>query len=187
MSALERKPSIVTNPTLYTTRNCDCFQENLLKGQSALRRYALSLTSDLTEAEDLVQETTLRALKNRRKFVENVNFNGWLTTIMRNIYLNDYERKSRHRELIDRSVDVYNVSMPAEGSYYTPDAAFNLAEIKSEIDKLGDIARIPFKMYLKGYKYAEIAEELDLPVGTIKSRIFFARKELQKNLIDLKY
>ena len=102
-------------------------------------------------------------------------------TMMRNIFLNNVERKGRKREMIDSNVDVYNVALLAEGSHYAPDAAFNLQEINNYIDELNELNRIPFRMYLDGNKYTEIAERLGLPVGTVKSRIFLARRQLQKN------
>lgn len=163
------------------------FKNKLVELQEIMHRYALSLTSDPNDAEDLMQETTLRALRNMEKFVENVNFRGWVLTIMRNIFLNNYERKSRQREMIDSSVDVHNVPILAEGGYMTPDGAMKLGEINDAIDNLSENTRIPFRMHVSGYKYSEIAQALGVPVGTVKSRIYFARQELQRNLRDLHY
>lgn len=164
----------------------ELFRDKLVKEQDMLLRYAYSLTSDLPEAEDLVQDTMLRALNNRGKYVENVNFNGWLITIMRNLFINNYQRKSRQREVIDKNVDIATLPHLTSGSYFQPDEAFNLGEINGAIDRLGEINRVPFRMFLSGYKYNEIAEKLDVPVGTIKSRIFWARKELQKSLSEMR-
>ncbi len=152
----------------------------------SLKKYAIALTSNVIDAEDLVQETILRAINKKNYFVEDKNLLGWLSTIMRNIHFNNYQQLSRKRELIDSNVKVDEVATVAEGSYFTPDGAYNLNEIYREIDRLGETSRVPFKMYLTGNKYSEIAQSLGLPVGTIKSRIFFARKELQKNLEELK-
>lgn len=162
-----------------------CFSERLVEEQSMLQRYAYSLTQDLADAQDLVQETTLKALHNRRKFVENVNFRGWLTTIMRNIFINSYMSRIRRWEIFDVNADPSKVFIPAKGSSFAPEDAFSLGEITQAIDRLGETNRIPFQMYLEGYKYNEIAEKLQVPVGTVKSRIHLARKVLQKDLREL--
>ena len=157
------------------------FEQRLLDLQDDMLRSALRLTNDKSEADDLVQETILRALDRSKQFVEDINFRGWIMTMMRNIFLNNVERKGRKREMIDSNVDVYNVALLAEGSHYAPDAAFNLQEINNYIDELNELNRIPFRMYLDGNKYTEIAERLGLPVGTVKCRNFLARRQLQKN------
>lgn len=162
------------------------FHQQLVEEQGMLLQYAYSLTKDLAEAEDLVQETALRALHKHRQFVKDVNFKGWLTTIMRSIFINTYQNRSRYWRYVDKNIDPMEVSIPAQGSYFAPDDAFHLSEIRGAIDRLGENARIPFKMYLDGYKYNEIAQELEVPIGTVKSRIFLARKELQKSLDELK-
>lgn len=157
------------------------FEKRLLEMQDDMLRSALRLTNDRSEADDLVQETTLRALDKSKQFVEDISFRGWIMTMMRNIFLNNMERTGRKREMIDSSVDVYNVALLAEGSHYAPDAAFNLKEINAYIDELNELNRVPFRMFLDGNKYTEIAEKLGLPVGTVKSRIFLARRQLQEN------
>ncbi len=157
------------------------FSDTLLGLQDNMRSFALSLTSDYDDAQDLIQDTTLRILKNRDKFVDNVNFKGWVLTVMRNIFINNYHKSVRTQNIIDSSVDAYNLTVLSEG---TTDSPVRLKEIYSSIDKLSDLLRIPFKMYIAGYKYNEIADKLDVPLGTIKSRIFLARKELQKTLSD---
>ncbi len=162
------------------------FRESLLDVQNNLRRYALKLTKDVNDADDLMQDTTLRALKNADKYVENANFKGWMMTIMYNIYLNNRDRLDRQRKLIDSNVDVSNVSVLVSGGYSTPDGSYNIKEIYGAVDRLSGHIRTPFSMYLSGYKYAEIAEHLDIPIGTVKSRIFFARKVLQQELKEMR-
>lgn len=162
------------------------FQSNLQEVQENLRRYALKLTQDTNDADDLVQDTSLRALTHRDKFVSNINFKGWMMTIMYNIFLNNQDRVERRRKIFDTTVDILNVPLVTEGGYSTPDGAMNIREIYSEIEKLSEHTRTPFKMFLSGYKYSEIAEKMGIPEGTVKSRIFFARKELQKALRDMR-
>ena len=162
------------------------FQSNLQEVQENLRRYALKLTQDTNDADDLVQDTSLRALTHRDKFVSDINFKGWMMTIMYNIFLNNQDRVERRRRIFDTTVDILNVPLVTEGGYSTPDGAMNMREIYSEIEKLSEHTRTPFKMFLSGYKYSEIAEKIGIPEGTVKSRIFFARKALQKSLRDMR-
>jgi len=162
------------------------FQSNLQEVQENLRRYALKLTRDTNDADDLVQDTSLRALTHRDKFVSDINFKGWMMTIMYNIFLNNQDRVERRRKIFDTTVDILNVPLVTEGGYSTPDGAMNIREIYSEIEKLSEHTRTPFKMFLSGYKYSEIAEKIGIPEGTVKSRIFFARKALQKSLRDMR-
>ena len=162
------------------------FQSNLQEVQENLRRYALKLTQDTNDADDLVQDTSLRALTHRDKFVSDINFKGWMMTIMYNIFLNNQDRVERRRKIFDTTVDILNVPLVTEGGCSTPDGAMNIREIYSEIEKLSEHTRTPVKMFLSGYKYSEIAEKMGIPEGTVKSRIFFARKELQKALRDMR-
>ena len=162
------------------------FQSNLQEVQENLRRYALKLTQDTNDADDLVQDTSLRALTHRDKFVSDINFKGWMMTIMYNIFLNNQDRVERRRKIFDTTVDILNVPLMTEGGYSTTDGAMNIREIYSAIDNLSEHTRTPFKMFLSGYKYSEIAEKIGIPEGTVKSRIFFARKALQKSLRDMR-
>lgn len=162
------------------------FQSNLQEVQENLRRYALKLTQDTNDADDLVQDTSLRALTHRDKFVSDINFKGWMMTIMYNIFLNNQDRVERRRKIFDTTVDILNVPLVTEGGYSTPDGAMNIREIYSAIDNLSEHTRTPFKMFLSGHKYSEIAEKMGIPEGTVKSRIFFARKALQKSLRDMR-
>jgi RNA polymerase sigma-70 factor (ECF subfamily) len=158
------------------------FDSALMGMQSKLRYYALSLTTDSEKADDLVQETFLKALTNRDKFAINTNFNAWVYTIMKNTFINDYRRNIKARSTYDTSAGVLPASLTAGYSYPSPDSSYRTAEINRTIRSLEDDYRIPFTMFLEGFKYKEIADELDLPLGTVKSRIFFTRKKLEKVL-----
>ncbi len=163
----------------------DKFRANLLEVQGNLRGYALKLTKDLNEAEDLIQDTTLRALKNSDKFVENINFKGWIMTIMHNIFLNNRTRIDRKRNIIDSNVDISDLQVFIPGGYATPEGSYMIGEIYSAVNGLNEQTKQPFLMYLNGYKYQEISEKMDIPIGTVKSRIFFARKALQQELKEM--
>ncbi len=163
------------------------FENNLVDLQNNMLSFALTLTLDKEAANDLLQETTLRALNNKDKYYENLNFKGWVFTIMHNIFVNNYRRAVRSQTIIDQTDNLYHLNMPQESGFDSPESSYNLAEINRVIESFADDYRIPFKMHVEGYKYEEIGEALKLPLGTVKSRIFFARKRLQEILKDYKY
>ncbi len=160
------------------------FDNALMELQSKLRYYAISLTSDREKADDLLQETLLKALTNRSKFENNTNFKAWVYTIMKNTFINDYRRNIKTKSTLDSSNNMLPVSYSVGYEYPSPDSAYSSAEITRSIEALDDEYRIPFTMFLEGYKYKEIADELELPLGTVKSRIFFTRKKLEKVLTE---
>ncbi len=160
------------------------FQSKLLSLQSNLLNFAYMLTSNRDDAYDLLQDTTLKALDNEDKYVDNVNFKGWVFTIMRNIFINNYRKVVRSATVIDQTEDLYHLNLPQESGLDTPEGSIAASEITAAINSFSDEYRIPFSMHVAGYKYNEIAEKMDLPLGTVKSRIFFARKRLQEMLKD---
>lgn len=160
------------------------FQQKLLGLQENMMNFALMLTANREDALDLLQDTTLKVLNNQEKFVDNVNFKGWVLTVMRNLFINNYHKVVRVQTFVDSSVDLYNLEIVNESGLDSPDKSYQLQEITKAINELNDEFKIPFSMFLSGYKYNEIAEKLNVPLGTVKSRIFFARHELQKALKD---
>lgn len=160
------------------------FQNQILALQSNMFNFAMMLTGNREDANDLVQDTTLKALNNQDKFVDNVNFKGWVLTIMRNIFINNYRKVVRSQTVIDQTEDLYHLNLPQDSGFETPDGSYTVKEINKAINNLNNDLRNPFSMFIAGYKYNEIAENLDLPLGTVKSRIYFARQELQKVLKD---
>lgn len=160
------------------------FNNALLGLQNKLHYYALSLTSDTEKANDLLQETFLKALTYRDKFTQNTNFKAWIYTIMKNTFINEYRRNVKAKNTFDGSTSDFHLKFSKDKIYPGPDSFYNSKEINISIQDLEDEYRIPFTMFLDGYKYKEIAEELDLPLGTVKSRIFFTRKKLEKALMD---
>lgn len=160
------------------------FKQRLLGLQSNLLNFAFQLTTSKETAQDLVQDTTLKVLDNESKYVDNVNFKGWVFTIMRNIFINNYRRQVRSATIIDTSEDLYHLNLSQESGLSTPEGSFAAKEISTAIQEFSDDYRIPFTMYVQGYKYSEIADQMGLPLGTVKSRIFFARKRLQTLLKD---
>lgn len=164
--------------------NALTFKQRLLGLQGNLANFAFQLTSNRESAMDLVQDTTLKVLDNEAKYVENVNFKGWVFTIMRNIFINNYRKKVRSATIIDSTEDFYHLNLSQESGFETPEGSYATKEITAVINTFTDEYKVPFTMYIAGYKYSEIAEKLSLPLGTVKSRIFFARKRLQKILKD---
>lgn len=160
------------------------FVSKLLGLQSNLMNFAYQLTSNREAAEDLVQDTTLKVLDNEEKYAENVNFKGWVLTIMRNIFINNYRRDQLRATINDTTVDLYHLNISQESGIETPEGTFATKEISKAISEFSDDYRVPFSMYVAGYKYSEIAKHMNLPLGTVKSRIFFARKRLQETLKD---
>jgi RNA polymerase sigma factor (sigma-70 family) len=158
------------------------FNKALLNLRVKLHFYALSLTSDSERANDLLQETMLKVLTYRDKFKQNTNFKAWVYTIMKNTFINDYRRNVKIRNTFGDSYIDFCYLFQMENIYQTPNSIYNTKEIHHNINALEDEYRIPFTMFLEGYKYKEIAEKLDIPIGTVKSRIFLTRKRLKKSL-----
>lgn len=164
--------------------NTETFQNRLLALQDNLLNFAFLLTSNKDDAYDLLQDTTLKALDNEDKYKENTNFKGWVFTIMRNIFINQYRRLVRSATIIDQSDDMYRLNVSGDSGLYSPEDSYAVKEMTDVIRSFSDDYRIPFSMHIAGYRYAEIAEYMHLPLGTIKSRIYYARKSLQNKLGD---
>ena len=163
------------------------FEERLVGLQSNLLNFAYQLTTNREQAEDLLQDTTLKALSNEDKYVDNVNFKGWIFTIMRNIFINNYRQNVRKATVIDPSEDLFHLNICQDSGLNTPEGSYAVEEITVAMNSFPEEYRIPFNMFVAGYKYNEIAEKLNLPLGTIKSRIFCARKKLREQLSDYAY
>jgi RNA polymerase sigma-70 factor, ECF subfamily len=162
----------------------DSFKNRIIGLQANLLSFALQLTSNREQAQDLLQDTTLKALDNEEKYVDNVNFKGWIFTIMRNIFINNYRQTVRKATIIDQTEDLYHLNISQDSGLSTPEGSYAVREISSVLNTFPDEYRIPFNMFVAGYKYNEIAEKINLPLGTVKSRIFFARKRLREMLKD---
>ena len=147
-----------------------------------LNAFAYNLTKNAEDSKDLFQETAFRALRNRDKFRQGTNFKAWLFTIMKNIFINDYRKKSKANTIIDSTDNLFYLNSGKNTVSNLAGSTILMKELTRMIESLEDSIRIPFMMHYYGYKYQEIAEELKLPLGTVKSRIFFARKELKEKL-----
>lgn len=154
--------------------------------QRELFRFAFKLTADREEANDLLQETSLKALDNEEKFTPDTNFKGWMYTIMRNIFINNYRKTVRDQTFVDQTDNLFHLNLPQDSGFDSTEGAYDLKEIHRIVNALPKDYRVPFAMYVSGFKYREIAEKLGLPLGTVKSRIFFTRQRLQNDLKDFR-
>jgi len=161
------------------------FNSNLEYLTEPLIAFAYNLTKNMEDAKDLYQETAFRALNNRDKFRPETNFKAWTFTIMKNIFINNYRKKVKANTFLDHTDNQFFID---SGASVQNDAGKDMLikELSAMIAKLDDSIRIPFLMHYEGFKYNEIAEQFDLPLGTVKSRIFFARREL-KDMIKKQY
>jgi RNA polymerase sigma factor (sigma-70 family) len=158
------------------------FYTLLMKEQRLLNSVAMKLTMDQDDAKDLIQDTILKAIKYKDSFIRTTNLKAWLCVIMKNTFINAYRRAVRKNRLIGKSFDFAKDSLQTNIYSNTTDTHINYKELLRVIDLLKDEFKLPFMLFVDGYKYKEISDELDLPLGTVKSRIFIARKELIEKL-----
>lgn len=150
--------------------------------RSSLLAFTNRFTYDREESLDLVQDTILKALTYRHKFKSDTNLKGWLFTIMRNTFINKYRRQKLIPTQYDTTDSLYYLNIEDAHTFSSPEKNLHYKTLWELIEQVREEWRIPFKMYSSGYKYHEIAEHLKLPVGTVKNRIFHARKEIQQHL-----
>ena len=160
------------------------FGYQLSESYRSLRPFAIRLTRDAEDANDLLQETLLKAIVNREKFQEGSNLKAWLYTIMRNTFISNYQRLARRKTFIDTSEDLHYLNSPGYVAQNQALGAFAMADVHQAIGTLEESHRKPFVMYFTGYKYQEISDMLRIPIGTVKNRIHLARKELKSLLAD---
>ena len=158
------------------------FSMLLTENAEFLRPFAINLTKNHETAKDLYQETLYRAISNKDKYNVGTNIKAWLYTIMRNIFINDYRKKAKQSVVLDNSPNDFLIDQTRTKVLNDGVTNLNLREVKQLIYDLPELFRTPFNLYFEGYKYNEIAEELNEPLGTIKSRIHFARKILKQKI-----
>jgi len=158
------------------------FDQLLLNNTEFLKPFAVTLTRDNEVAKDLLQETMYRALANKEKYNVGTNIKAWLYTIMRNIFINNYRRKAKQNTIFDNTANDFLLDYNQSTISNAAESALKMKDIQAAIYNLPHIFRNPFLLYFEGYKYHEIAEMLSEPLGTIKSRIHFARKLLKEQM-----
>lgn len=161
------------------------FNAEVKKIESVMNGFAMKLTRNKENAKDLIQETLMRSFASRDRFKEGTNFKAWITTIMYNSYINHYRRAKTKNAVIKPIEDLSylpgNTSKEMSG-----EKIILLKELKGMVNNLSDTYKIPFEMFTEGYHYNEIAEKMQLPMGTVKSRIFYARKKLS-DMVSSRY
>jgi len=158
------------------------FEELLVDNSDFLKPFAINLTRDNEAAKDLYQETLYKALANQEKYNAGTNIKAWLFTIMRNIFINNYRRAAKQKTVFDNSTNDFLLNNNQVTVANVAESTIEMKEIKKAIYNLPAIFKTPFSLYFDGYKYHEIAEALNEPLGTIKSRIHFARKLLKEQI-----
>lgn len=158
------------------------FSYSIEQLSSALKPFALKLTKDMEDANDLMQETMLKAYTNRDKFAEGTNLKAWMYTIMKNTFITNYQRMMRRGTFIDTTDNLHYINSNGNVTQNLAYSQFAMSDIRREIDALDKPYRVPFMMHFKGFKYHEIAERLQIPIGTVKNRIHIARKVLKESL-----
>ncbi|MEM1119160.1 MAG: sigma-70 family RNA polymerase sigma factor [Bacteroidota bacterium] len=153
--------------------------------EDLLFAFAMKLCRDRVDAQDLMQETLCRAYKNKDRFTMGTNFKSWITTIMRNNYINEY-RKRKTRNRVEAPVEDYGYMVENKPATGSAGAIIMLKELNGMVNSLSEDFKKPFTMFNDGFHYDEIATEMNIPIGTVKSRIFFARKKL-KGMIHAQY
>ena len=158
------------------------FTNNFGKITPSLNTFALNLTKNNEDASDLYQETAYRAIQNKDKFTLGTNFKAWLFTIMKNIFINNYRKKIKRNTIIDSTDNLFYINSGSVIIGNDAESSIMMDELNKMLESLDNNIKKPFKMHFEGYKYQEISDELNLPLGTVKSRIFFARKALKEKI-----
>lgn len=159
------------------------FNRQYSRLEGLLFSFALKLTSNREDAKDIFQETLLRAFANRNRFTLGTNFKAWITTILRNCFINNY-RRQRTRNKVEQPLD-QNLEFALKKAVINDGPSqLMLEELDQLFEQLDNDHRLPFELYYKGHEYREIADMLELPIGTVKSRIFFARKKLKALILN---
>jgi len=149
---------------------------------SALHSHAMQFTKDPDEAKDLVQDTLLKGIRFCHNFDQGTNIKGWLYVIMRNTFINNYRSNKKRSEMVTTEEEISSAQLLKSSSRNASESGFVISDIQRALNSIPPAFSIPFQRYFEGYKYHEIAEELDIPLGTVKTRIHQARLELKKYL-----
>ncbi len=154
------------------------FKHKISSIEDNLTIYSRSLTKNNEDAKDLLQETYLKAFLNKDKFDPSTNIKAWTYVIMKNIFINSYRKAKRQNMFVDDTLDQYHLNSQQSSYSTTPEFEYEHNEVMSKIKQLDNEQNSVFFLNLQGYKYKEIAENLNLPIGTVKSRIFLTRKKI---------
>ena len=154
--------------------NSISFKKNLLSVQEELLRFAYKLTADREEANDLLQETSLKALDNEDKYIPDTNFKGWMYTIMRNIFINNYRKIVRDQTFVDHTDNLYHLNLPQDSGFDSTEGAYDIKEIHRVVNLLPNEYRIPFAMHVSGFKYRDSRKIIFAAWNSKKSYLFYS-------------
>lgn len=171
------------------------FEGEMLPHLDALYRVALRLTRSPADAADLVQETMLKAYRGYDGFAPGTNAKGWLLTILRHAFINEYRRRSRRPETMDLDTAEAIAAFPEQGLEDPQERFFDGIvdeEVLRAVDDLPEVFREAIVLSdIEGLNYQETAQVLGIPVGTVKSRLFRGRRMLKARLyryaVDMGY
>lgn len=160
----------------------DNFIEQFQSLRAPLRSFAYKLTQNNEDANDLYQETSFRAFSNVSKFIQGTNLKAWLLTIMKNTFINQYRKNIKTRTIFDATDTIYYINSGSAAIVNDAESNIMMEELMAILNELDISLRVPFEMYYVGHKYQEIADTLKLPLGSVKSNIFYARRELKAKI-----
>ena len=158
------------------------FNKMVIAQAKSLRKYAARFTNDEDDANDLVQDTLLKAISSRDSFRDGTNLSGWLYTILKNQFINNYKKQVKKNQIVTQTDEVTSSHLLFSASRNQSESKFVMDDLNKALTNLPVEYGSPFTMYFEGYKYHEIADQLVIPIGTVKTRIFVARKILKRNL-----
>jgi RNA polymerase sigma factor (sigma-70 family) len=158
------------------------FENRVCALRPKLTQFAIKFTQNLDDAEDLVQDTLIKAIRYESMFEEGTNLQGWLYTILRNTFLNNYRRLVRQRGVVETTEDLSSYQLTKSAANNKGENKFIQEDVTKALNQLEPEYYIPFTRYFEGYKYHEIADEMQIPIGTVKTRIHMARKFLKASL-----
>lgn len=159
------------------------FNNLVIQHSDSLRSYARNFTREQEDANDLVQDTLLKAVTYFKNFREGTNLKGWLYTIMKNTFINNYRRITKLNTFLTKEEEISPANLMVSASYNQGENAFVADDIAHTLNSLSEEYYVPFTMYYEGYKYHEISEHLNIPIGTVKTRIHMARKTMKRKLV----
>lgn len=163
------------------------FNTLVIRQADSLKTYARNFTRDQDDANDLVQDTLLKAVTYFKNFKEGTNLKGWLYTIMKNTFINNYRRVVKTNSFITKEEEITSANLVVSASKNKGENKFVMDDINYALSNLSEDYYVPFTMYFEGYKYHEISDHLNIPIGTVKTRIHVARKVMKKTLSAYKF
>ncbi|TCD11017.1 RNA polymerase sigma factor [Pedobacter frigidisoli] len=158
------------------------FSAMIKEHSPSLRSHAIRYTKNEDDADDLVQDTMIKAIRFYKNFQEGTNIKGWLFVIMRNTFINDHRKNTRKKALITQTDEISSQDLVVSASDNKATGTFIMGDIQKALASIPSVYSTPFTRYFEGHKYQEIADEFGIPIGTVKTRIHMAREMLKKYL-----